>query len=230
MAPYIYGRRNLIHIINLRETLRGVIRASHFLENLCADGGKVLYVGTKKQIAPAVEEWAGRAGMPFVTDRWIGGLLTNYATVHKRVDRLDEIERITAGETNRVLTKKETASVAREKRKILRNLAGVRSMDRLPTAVVLVDPKREVNALTEAAKLEIPTIGILDTDCDPEPLDITIPANDEAMKSVSLLLGILSESVMAGKARYEREQAVGEKEAAAAAEIPVASGVKAGKG
>lgn len=224
MKPLIYGRRNLIHIIDLRETVRGLFRGQNLLREIAAEGGIILFVGTKKQIRPSIEEWAERTGMPHVTDRWLGGLLTNYSIVHRRVHRLDEIESFEQGEAVRTLSKKEMARLLREKRKLMRNLSGVRSMDRLPSAVVVVDPGREHHAVVEAAKLEIPVIGILDTDCDPEPLDIAIPGNDEAMKSVSLLLGILSEGILEGRARREADVAAEAKEAAAAASETEAPG------
>lgn len=202
MAPYIFGKRNLIHIIDLRQTLRGLIRATTFLQRLVADGNQVLFVGTKRQAAQVVIECAQSVNMPFVAERWLGGTLTNFTTIRSRLARLAELEAITADAAVGAMSKKELASILREKRKVHRNLHGIRNMEKLPGAIVVVDPRKEHNAVKEANKLGIPVVGILDTDCDPERLDIPIPGNDDAMRSIQVLLKKLTEAVAAGNTAF----------------------------
>lgn len=202
MQPYIFGRRNLIHIIDLKQTLRGLIKGTTFLQRLVAEGRQVLFVGTKRQAQGVVQETATRAGMPYVTERWLGGTLTNFTTIRARLRRLEELEHIEQ-EGNMVgLSKKRLASLMREKRKIYRNLDGIRRMEKLPGALIVVDPRKEHNAVLEAAKLGIPVVAILDTDCDPEPIDIPIPGNDDSLRSIQLLLGKLAESIEIGRNAY----------------------------
>jgi small subunit ribosomal protein S2 len=199
MEPYIFGKRNQIHIHDLRETLKGLIRAHNFLQKLCAEGREILLVGTKRQARAVVEAEAKRCAMPYVTERWLGGTLTNFETITRRLDRLAELERQEeTGETS-LMKKKELSRFMREKRKLLRNLEGIRHMKRLPGAVVIVDPRREHIALKEAYKLGIPTICLIDTDSDPELVDIPIPGNDDAMRSIQVVLHCLVEAVLAGQ-------------------------------
>ena len=198
MEPYIFGKRNLIHIINLRETLKGLIRAHNFLARLTADGRTVLFVGTKRQAKNVVEAEAKRCGMPFVTERWLGGTLTNFRTIRSRLKRLEEIEQMEATGHFDVLKKKEVARLLREKRKLTKNLEGIRTMEKLPGAIVIVDPNREDIAVAEAGKLGIPTVALLDTDCDPTPVDIPIPGNDDAMRAIQTILRRLSDAVSQG--------------------------------
>jgi small subunit ribosomal protein S2 len=193
MKPYIYGRRNLIHIINLRETVRGIIRASNFLKNLVAEGAGVLFVGTKRQARNIVISEARRCGMPFVSERWLGGTLTNYMTIRERLNRLQHIENIESDGRLELYSKKEISALMREKRRILRNLEGIRDMEKLPGALIVVDSRRENIAVKEARKLGIVTICILDTDCDPDMADIAIPGNDDAFRSIKVLLSRLTE-------------------------------------
>jgi len=199
MKPFIHGTRHKIHIINLEETIRGLYRATHFLRQLAATGAQVLFLGTKRQIRPVVEAEAKRCGMPSVTERWIGGTLSNFATVRERLTRLIELETM---ETQGVLEKhkkKAQSTMRREMKKIRRNLEGVRELNGLPGAIIVVDPRREDNAVREAARMNVPVICILDTDCDPDFADIVIPANDDAMSSVQLIMTRLTDAIAEGR-------------------------------
>jgi small subunit ribosomal protein S2 len=198
MEPFIFGKRNLIHIIDLRETLKGLFRACNFLLKLCGTGREVLFIGTKRQAKSKVEAEAKRCGMPYVTERWLGGTLTNFETITRRLKRLEELEHAEEVGQTALMKKKELARFNREKRKLLRNLEGIRNMKKLPGAVIIVDPRREHIALREAAKLGIPSICLIDTDSDPQLVDIPIPGNDDAVRSIQVILRKLTESVMAG--------------------------------
>lgn len=211
MEPFIFGKRNLIHIINLRETLKGLLRACNFVERLVADGRNVLFVGTKRQARTVVESEARRCNMPFVTERWLGGTLTNFETIRGRLKRLEEIEALEGTENELILTKKELARLMREKRKLLKNLDGIRRMAKLPGALVLVDPNREDIAVAEANKLGIPVIALLDTDCDPSKIDIPIPGNDDAMRSIQVVVRRLTDSVIAGSRAGKMRQGMDSK-------------------
>jgi len=203
MKPYIYGRRKMIHIVDIRETLRGLVTATKFLEKLVAQGRDVVFVGTKRQARAAVRAAAQKTGMHFVTERWIGGTLTNFHVIRSRVSRLEELEQLeSSGEIDR-FSKKEGATLRRELRKIKRNLDGIRRMKRLPGALVVVDPHRERIAVREANHMGIPTLALADTNCDPDPLDILIPGNDDAMRAIQMVLGRLSDAVVAGLARRD---------------------------
>ncbi len=205
MAPYIHSRRDMIHIIDLRATLRGLLRARHFLYRLASQDEQVLYVGTKRQIKSVVESEAKRVEMPYVSERWIGGTLTNYKTIRSRLKYLEELEAMEKNGVVDNLTKKEQAKFRRELRKVRRNLEGIRNMDTLPGALLVVDPKKEDIAVQEANILSIPVIAILDTDCDPDCVDIPIPANDDAMRSVQLLLSKLTDVIKSGKAQVDEQ-------------------------
>jgi small subunit ribosomal protein S2 len=211
MAPYIFGKRNLIHIIDLRETLRGMIRATTFLQRLVAEGQQVLFVGTKRQAAPVIAECATSVGMPYVAERWLGGTLTNFNTIRSRLSYLAHLESLESSGALAAMAKKEAASILRERRKVFRNLNGIRNMERLPGALVVVDPRREHNAVREANRLGIPAIGILDTDCDPDPIDIPIPANDDSMRAIQIILKKLTEAVAAGTTAFAQYLAEEEK-------------------
>ncbi|MFT4709758.1 MAG: small subunit ribosomal protein S2 [Bacteroidia bacterium] len=200
MAPYIHGRRSSIHVIDIRQTVRGLLRARNFLQRLAADGSQILFVGTKRQIKGVVLEAGERTGMPVVVERWIGGSLTNYSVIRSRLKRLEELEKREETGQLATLSKKEQASLRREKRKITRNLGGIREMGGMPGAMVVVDPGREYNAVREARKMGVPVIGLLDTDCDPDTVDIVIPGNDDSLKSVRLLIEYLIEAVEEGAA------------------------------
>ena len=200
MAPYIHGRRSSIHVIDIRQTVRGLLRARNFLQRLASEGSQILFVGTKRQIKGVVLEAGERTGMPVVVERWIGGSLTNYSVIRSRLKRLEELEKREETGQLATLSKKEQASLRREKRKITRNLGGIREMGGMPGAMVVVDPSREYNAVREARKMGVPVIGLLDTDCDPESVDIVIPGNDDSLKSVRLLIEYLIEAVEEGAA------------------------------
>lgn len=202
MAPYIHSKQRLIHIIDLKQSLRGLVRARHFLKNLAATGGKVLFVGTKRQAKAIIDKVSRESGMPGVSERWLGGTLTNYATIRSRLNRLEEIESMEkTGEIERY-SKKMISAIMREKRKLLRNLEGIRTLHRLPAAVVVVDPHYEDIAVKEARKLHIPVVGLVDTDSDPEAVDIAIPCNDDAMRSIQALLTELAAAVKDGAQQY----------------------------
>lgn len=207
MAPYIYGRRNLIHVIDLKQTLRGIFRARNVLYHLAAEGSSVLWVGTKRQVKGVIAEVGERTGMPIVTERWIGGTLTNFSVIRGRLRRLEELERFEEDGTIHNYSKKMIASLRREKRKIERNLGGIREMGAIPGAMVVVDPAREYNAVREARKMGLVVIGLLDTDCDPSQVDIVIPGNDDALKSVRLLVEQLALSVEEGAANHRENLA-----------------------
>jgi small subunit ribosomal protein S2 len=205
MAPYILESRHRIHIIDLRETIRGILRAKHFLREVIASGQDVLFVGTKQNLSGEIAKVKVQAGMPFVEDRWIGGTLTNYEVIGSRIAFLDEMEKKEEEGYLEKLTKKEGARFTREKRKVFRNLHGIRDMFRLPGAMVVVDPRTEYNAIREAKKMGIPVIGIVDTDCNPDVCDLVIPANDDAIRSVALIMEHLIDAINTGKGmRKER--------------------------
>jgi small subunit ribosomal protein S2 len=184
MAPYIYAKKNQIHIIDVRETVRGILRAKKYLAQVSECGSLVLFVGTKRQAGQAIEREAERCGMPFINERWLGGTLTNFRTIRNRLSRLEELERILEGEELAKYSKKMQASLQREYRKMYRNLNGLRSMNRLPEALVIVDPKRERNSIKEAQSLGITTVALTDTDCDPDQIDLPIPGNDDGIRSI----------------------------------------------
>ena len=198
MRPYIFGKRNTIHIIDIRETVKGLLRARKFLTQVVAGGKDILFVGTKRQARPHVMEQAGRVGMPYVVERWLGGTLTNYRTIRSRLSRLDELEAAEADGTALQYSKKMIASRTRELRKIKRNLEGIRAMDKLPGALVVIDANRERNAVREAKKLAIPTVCLIDTDSDPDFADLPIPGNDDAMRAIAVILTHLADAVDEG--------------------------------
>ncbi len=198
MKRYIHGKRNQIHIIDLRATVRGLLRARAYLQATAAEGGRILWVGTKRSAKEAVRSVANQTSQPWVTERWLGGSLTNFKTVRSRLGRLEELEGLEADGTVALLSKKQQSRHRIETKKILKNLEGLRELHELPACLVVVDPKHEHIAVAEANKMRIPVIAILDTDCDPDNVDITIPGNDDAMRSVSTLLGIMAEAVAEG--------------------------------
>jgi small subunit ribosomal protein S2 len=210
MAPYIFGKRNMIHVIDIRETVKGLIRAKKFIARTVADNGEILFVGTKRQARHAVESYARQAGMPFVAERWLGGTLTNFETIRSRLARLEHLEREEADGTLLQYSKKRIARDNRERRKIKRNLDGIRTMTRLPKAVVVIDVHREHIAVKEAKKLGIPTICLIDTDSDPDFADIPIPGNDDSMRSIEVVLKHVAAAVETGKrGRVEAAQEEG---------------------
>ncbi|HXG10858.1 MAG TPA: 30S ribosomal protein S2 [Gemmataceae bacterium] len=237
MRPYIYGKRNLIHIIDLRETVRGLLRADRYLTKIVSNGSLVLFVGTKRQAKEAIEREATRCGMPYVNERWLGGTLTNYRTIRDRLKRLAELEALwlPAGENPakvdldayirtmfnetgkldltrapetapiRRYSKKMVAALNRELLKIRRNLQGIREMNRLPDALIVVDPKREHIAVKEAQRMGVAVVALIDTDSDPDLVDLPIPGNDDSIRSIELILSRLADAVLAGKAALPSE-------------------------
>ena len=201
MRPYIYARRNKIHIIDVRETIRGLLRSKKYLSNVSEHGSLVLFVGTKRQAGEAVQKAAERCGMPYVNDRWLGGTLTNFRTIRSRLTRLEELERIRESDELNTYSKKMQSSLSREYRKMYRNLNGMRTMNRLPECMVIVDPKKEKNAVKEARKMGIATVALIDTDCDPDQVDLPIPGNDDSMRSIDLIINIIADAIAEGKAK-----------------------------
>jgi small subunit ribosomal protein S2 len=198
MKRYIFTERNGIYIIDLQQTLSYIDRAYEFVRETVAHGGTIMFIGTKKQAQEAIAEQASRVGMPYVKERWLGGMLTNFQTVYKRLQRLKELEMIeqTGGAT--VMTKKESLVLSREKAKLERTLGGIRDMQRTPSAVWVIDTKKEHIAVGEARKLGIPVVAILDTNCDPDEVDFPIPGNDDAIRSATLLTRVIADAVAEG--------------------------------
>ncbi len=199
MGPYIFGKKNRIYILDIRETLRGLLRAKKYLSQVAAGGSLILFVGTKRQAGEAVEEQSLRCGMPFVSERWLGGTLTNFRTIRSRLSRLEELESLRGSEKINEYSKKMQSSLNREYRKMYRNLNGLRSMNRLPECLFIVDPGKERNAVREAKRLGITTVALIDTDSDPSDIDLPIPGNDDGIRSVELILRHLADAVIAGK-------------------------------
>lgn len=223
MAPYIYGKRNSIHIINLKETVRGLLRATHFLERLVRSGGEVLIVGTKPQLKALVKAEAERCGMHVVSERWLGGTLTNHLTIRSRLKRLEEIEDLDRSGESAHMSKKLLSAIAREKKKLIRNLEGIRRMHRLPSALIIIDPRREESAVNECNKMGIPTVCIIDTDANPDRVDIAIPANDDAYRSVHAVLSKLTDAVIRGREKLDVARGVTKMGAPAEEAQPVAA-------
>src|SRR6059058_5820774 len=241
MRPYIYGKRNLIHIIDLRETVRGLLRAHRYLSKVASNGSLVVFVGTKRQGKEAIEREAARCGMPYVSERWLGGTLTNYRTIRNRLKRLQELENLwlsrgenparvdmmvhmkavmnEAGKFDvtkapdsadiRGYSKKMVSQLNRELSKIRRNLLGIREMNRLPDAIVIIDPKREEIGVKEAKRMGLATVALIDTDSDPDLVDLPIPGNDDSIRSIELVLTKLAEAVLEGKAAAPPDQGPG---------------------
>jgi small subunit ribosomal protein S2 len=202
MKPYIFGARNGIYIIDLQKTVGLARSAFRFVNDVVAKGGTVLFVGTKKQAQDAIREEASRCGMFYVTNRWLGGTLTNFKTVKTGIDRLKTIEKMKADGTYERLPKKEVASLEREREKLEKNLGGIKDLARLPGALFVIDTKKEYIAIHEANRLGIPVVAVVDTNCDPEGIDFTIPGNDDAIRSIRLFTSKVAEACIEGKARY----------------------------
>ena len=211
MEKYIFGKRNLIHIIDLKETLRGLIKACSFLQGIAGEGKSVLFVGTKRQAQSLIETEATNIDMPYVAERWLGGILTNFTPIRSRLRRLEQLEAMESDGTFDSLKKKEISRILREKQKIFRNLNGIRKMESLPSALIVVDPRKEKTAVAEARKMGIPVIAILDTDCDPTTIDIAIPGNDDALRSLQVLLAKLTEALRNGRQAHAQFLAEEEK-------------------
>jgi len=198
MKRFILTERNGIYIIDLRQSLDYIEKAYDFVKNIVAEGGSVLFVGTKKQAQEAMSEQASRVGMPYVNHRWLGGMLTNFQTIHKRLQRMKELESIEQTGAAQGYTKKETLQLAREKEKLTKTLGGLRDMQKVPAAIWVVDTKKEHIAVDEARKLGIPVIAVLDTNCDPDEVDFPIPGNDDAIRSAALLTRVIADAVADG--------------------------------
>jgi small subunit ribosomal protein S2 len=198
MKRYIFTERNGIYIIDLRQTLDYIEKAYEYIRNTVAEGGSILFVGTKKQAQEAIAEQAARVGMPYVNHRWLGGMLTNFSTVYKRLQRMKELESIEQTGASQGYTKKETLQLQREQIKLSKTLGGLRDMQRTPAAVWIIDTKKEHIAVDEARKLGIPVIAVLDTNCDPDEVDFPIPGNDDAIRSAALLTRVVADAVADG--------------------------------
>ena len=199
MAKYIFTERNGIYIIDLQKTVRKVDEAYDFLRSVAEEGKNVLFVGTKKQAQEAVKEEALKAGMFYVNERWLGGMMTNFATIRKSIDRLKELEAMQEDGTFDVLSKKEVLSLRREMEKLEKSLGGIKDMKDLPGALFVVDPRKEKIAVAEARKLNIPIVAIVDTNCDPDEIDYVIPGNDDAIRAVKLLTSRMADAVIEGR-------------------------------
>lgn len=224
MAPYIYARKNGIHIIDIRETVRGLLRAKKYLAQVAAQGSLVLFVGTKRQAGPAIEREALRCHMPFVGERWLGGCLTNFRTIRSRLGRLEEVERIRGSEEIGTYSKKMQSALAREYRKMYRNLNGLRTLNRMPECLVIFDPNKEKNCIKEARALGITTVALIDTDCDPDLVDLPIPGNDDGIRSIELIARHLAEAVLIGSQSAAAARGKEKPEAPAPAMEAVAAG------
>ena len=198
MKEYIFGERNGIYIIDLQKTLKMFKDASKYVTDLCASGKTVLFVGTKRQAQDAVAEEATRAGMPYINQRWLGGLLTNWVTVQKSVKRLQELDEMATDGRYELLTKKEVIKLERERKHLQANLAGIKNMKRLPDALFIVDSNNEAIAVKEARKLGIPVVAVVDTNCDPTVVDYVIPGNDDALRAIRLFTSKISDSAIEG--------------------------------
>lgn len=205
MAPYIYGKRNAIHIIDIKETVKGLLLAKKFLQKTVAEGKDVCFVGTKRQAKAVLQTRVPDVRMHWVTERWLGGTLTNFRTIRSRLKRLEELEAIEQKDNFQSYSKKMESQLRREMRKIKRNLEGIRNMTKLPGAVVVIDVRREVNALREARKLGVPTIALIDTDGDPDLVDIPIPGNDDSMRAIDVVVRELCAAI--GEGRQGRQAA-----------------------
>jgi len=205
MEPYIHGKRNMIHIIDVRETMKGILRAKKLIQQVVSQGKDVLFVGTKRQARHAVEEEAKRCGMHYVAERWLGGTLTNFRTIRARLNRLEELEKLFTTGDIESYSKKMKSTLKREMDKIKANLEGIRKMDKMPGVMFLVDTRRENIAVKEARKLGVVTAAIIDTDSDPDLIDLPIPGNDDAMRAIELILAELADAVIEAKqARPEK--------------------------
>src|SRR6201991_3694471 len=199
MKKYIFGERNGIYIIDLAKTAKLFGEAEQFTTNLAAEGRTILFVGTKRQAQDAVAEEAQRCGMFFVNQRWLGGLLTNFSTIQRSLARLRDLEAMETDGRYETITKKEIAQIEKEKKKLQKNLEGIRNMSRLPDAVFIVDTRKEKIAVDEARKLKIPVIGVVDTNCDPDEVDFVIPGNDDALRSIRLFASRIADAVISGR-------------------------------
>ncbi len=205
MAPYIFGKRGMIHVINVKETLKGILIAKKLMSDIVSSGKDVVFVGTKRQAQKSIKKAAETGGMHYVSHRWLGGTLTNFRTIRTRVQRLEELEAMQKDGRMETESKKQGSRLKRELKKITENLNGLRKMNRLPGVVVIVDARKEYIALREARKLGIVTVGIIDTDADPDTLDVAIPANDDSLKAIEIILNELAQGCLEGKTMVKPE-------------------------
>ncbi|HDR3221272.1 TPA: 30S ribosomal protein S2 [Staphylococcus aureus] len=210
MKKYIFTERNGIYIIDLQKTVKKVDEAYNFLKQVSEDGGQVLFVGTKKQAQESVKSEAERAGQFYINQRWLGGLLTNYKTISKRIKRISEIEKMEEDGLFEVLPKKEVVELKKEYDRLIKFLGGIRDMKSMPQALFVVDPRKEGNAIAEARKLNIPIVGIVDTNCDPDEIDYVIPANDDAIRAVKLLTAKMADAILEGQQGVSNEEVAAE--------------------
>jgi small subunit ribosomal protein S2 len=213
MKPYIFGERNGIYILDLGKTVKLFRAAEDFVTNLAAAGRTILFVGTKRQAKDVIAEEAVRAGMYYVNERWLGGLLTNFATIQRSLGRLRDLEAMSTDGRYETLSKKEIARAEKERRKLQKNLEGIRLMTRLPDAVFIVDTKKEQIAVDEARKLKIPVIGVVDTNCDPDEVDFVVPGNDDALRAIRLFASRIADAVLSGRGMKESIEAEGTRDA-----------------
>ena len=205
MKPYIFGARNGIYIIDLQKTVRCFKNAYEFLRETVKNGDKVLFVGTKKQAQDSIQEEAGRAGQYYVNSRWLGGMMTNFSTIKKSIDRLKKIETMAEDGTFQLLTKKEVLQLEREKTKLEKNLGGIKGMTKPPGAIFVVDPKKELIGVREARKLGVPVVAVVDTNCDPDEIDFVIPGNDDAIRAIRLFASRMADACIEGAAAREEK-------------------------
>lgn len=206
MAEYIFTERNGIYIIDLQKTVKMIEEAYYFTRDVAAEGGSVLFVGTKKQAQEAIKEEAERTGMYYVNARWLGGMLTNFKTIKKRISRLFQLDKMAEDGTMELLPKKEVIKLNLEKERLEKFLGGIKNMQNLPSAMFVVDPRKEKNAIAEAHKLGIPVIAIVDTNCDPEEADYPIPGNDDAIRAVKLIVSTIGNAILEGKQGEQMEE------------------------
>ncbi len=217
MKPYIFGQRNGIHIINLQKTLTLFREAVSFVQRVVSRGDSVLFVGTKRQAQDVIMSEAKRARMPYVTQRWLGGMLTNFQTIRKSLERIDRIEKLLAEGSVERLPKKEVLILEKERNKLLKNLGGVREMKRLPGVVFVVDPRKEHICVNEARKLSIPVVGLADTNCDPDELDYLLPGNDDAIRAIRLFTAAVADACVEGYDMHKDQLVRGHEKPTAAA-------------
>lgn len=207
MARYIFTERNGIYIIDLQKTVKKVDEAYNFIKSIAAEGGKVLFVGTKKQAQDSVKEEAERSGMYYVNQRWLGGTLTNFSTIQKRINRLKQLEKMQENGTFDVLPKKEVIGLKKEMERLEKFLGGIKDMPGIPDALFIIDPRKERIAIAEAHKLNIPIVAIVDTNCDPDEIDYVIPGNDDAIRAVKLLTAKMADAIIEGNQGNEEAEA-----------------------
>ncbi len=220
MKPYIFGERSGIYILDLKQTIMEADSAYTFIKNTCAHGGKVLFVGTKKQAQDAVKASAERANMPYINQRWLGGMLTNFVTIRSRMNRMEELEAMVEDGRMALLPKKEQAVLGKELTKLQTNLGGARDMKSLPQALFVIDTKREENAIKEAQRLHIPVVALIDTNSDPDEVELGVPCNDDAISAVQLMCDLFADACLAGSGKEQISEAemAGEAQSEASAE------------